>query len=178
MEDQPTKSKNRFTSILSVIGGLVGKGIVAIIVLLIITGVGKSFLGDHTTSSSVLPANYYSGDDYDDSSSESVFTESEAIESYWDDIKEYVNGTETVEACYQGNGNCYDLEADISDGTITTLYFNNGGNLDFSADIDESGEASDTDDRGNDWEFTIDMDSSLISDAVDDWASNNDYTIE
>lgn len=102
----------------------------------------------------------------------------DAIYEHWDEIKDYVNGTETIEACSFDSGNCYDLDADISDGQVEEIYFPNGGYLYFSADIDESGNASDFDQNGNSWDFTIDMDSSMIDDAIYDWASDNDYMIE
>lgn len=102
----------------------------------------------------------------------------EAIESYWDEIKDYVDGTETIDSCSSESGNCYGLDADISNGAVEQIYFNNGGYLYFSADIDESGNTSDIDQNGNSWDFTIDMDSSIIDDAVSDWASDNSYIIE
>lgn len=102
----------------------------------------------------------------------------EAIESYWDEIRDYVDGTETINACSSSSGNCYDLDADISSGQIEQIYFPNGGYLYFSAEIDESGNASDFDQSGNGWDFTIDMDSSIIDDAIYNWVSDNGYTIE
>lgn len=102
----------------------------------------------------------------------------EAIENHWDEIKDYVDNTETIDACSSESGNCYSLDADISNGAVEQIYFSNGGYLYFSADIDEGGIASDIDQNGNGWDFTIDMDSSIIDGAVSDWASDNDYTIE
>lgn len=54
-----------------------------------------------------------------------------------------ISGTYTVEACSQNSGNCYDLEADISSGTVETIYFPNGGHIDLSAELDENGEGED-----------------------------------
>ncbi len=102
----------------------------------------------------------------------------EAIDSYWDEISDYVDGTETIEACSDESGNCYDLDADISSGHLETLYFNNGGYLNFYTDFDSDGDAYDSDDEGRGWSFRLDMDSSMIDDAVSDWASDNGYTIE
>lgn len=107
-----------------------------------------------------------------------ILSRDEAISEHWDEVKEYVDGTETVEACSSSSGSCYDLDADISGGAIEQIYFPNGGYLYFSADIDESGSASDSDQNGDSWDFTVDMSSSIIDDAVDNWASSNDYTIE
>jgi len=110
--------------------------------------------------------------------SEKTLSRDEAIESYWDEIKDYVDGTETIDACSSDSGNCYDLDADISNGQVEEIYFPSGGYLYFSADIDESGNASDFDQNGNGWDFAIDMDSSIIDDAISDWASDNGYIIE
>lgn len=110
--------------------------------------------------------------------SEKTLSRDEAIEGYWDEIKDYIDGTETIDACSSDSGNCYDLDADISNGQVEEIYFPNGGYLYFSADIDESGNASDFDQNGNGWDFAVDMDSSIIDDAVSDWASDNGYTLE
>lgn len=109
---------------------------------------------------------------------EKTLSRDEAIESYWDEIKDYVDGTETINACSSDSGNCYDLDADISNGQVEEIYFPNGGYLYFSANIDEGGNASDYDQNGNGWDFSIDMNSSMIDDAVSDWASDNGYTLE
>jgi len=102
----------------------------------------------------------------------------DAIYEYWDEIKVYVSGTETIDACSYESSNCYSLDAEISNGQVEMIYFPSGGYLYFSADIDESGNASDFDQNGNSWDFTIDMDSSMVENAVYDWASDNGYTIE
>lgn len=120
----------------------------------------------------------YSGFSLQEDSEQRVLTRDEAIENYWDEIKNYVDGTKTIDACSLESGNCYSLDADISDGVIETIYFSNGGYLYFSADIDESGNASDIDQNGNSWDFTIDMDSPIIDDAINEWASDNGYIIE
>ena len=109
---------------------------------------------------------------------EKTLSRDEAIESYWDEIKDYVDGTETIDACSYESGNCYSLDAEISSGQVEMIYFPNGGYLYFSVDIDEGGNASDFDQNGDSWDFTIDMDSSVIDDAIYDWASDNEYTIE
>lgn len=152
------------------------------IVVLLIIGIIGYFLffnsSSSKTSTVTVPSRInYTYNDYGEDEERTIYRD-DAISDYWDDIKEYVDGTETIEACYDGNGNCYDLEADISDGMITTIYFDNGGNLDFYADLDENGYASDSDKEGNGWEFTFDMDSSIVDTAVEDWASDNDYILE
>jgi hypothetical protein len=99
----------------------------------------------------------------------------EAIKNYWDDIKGYINGYTTIEAC--SDSGCYDLEAHISNGKIDEIYFPNGGYLYFDADINSYGQASDMDQNGNWWDFSIGMYSSIINDAVSDWASDNGFEI-
>lgn len=125
---------------------------------------------------------YNAGDSYrfptNDYRESRVIDRDDAVYEYWDEIKDYVNGTEVIDACSYESGNCYSLDADISDGQIELIYFPNGGYLYFSADIDEDGNASDIDQNGNGWDFTLDMDLPLIDDAVYDWASDNGYAIE
>ncbi len=103
-------------------------------------------------------------------------TQEDAISENWDSIKEYLNGTEIIEACCEGG--CYSLDADISNGEVSEIYFPNEGYLYFSADIDEKGNASDTDNEGRNWDFTLDMNSSIVEDAVQEWANNNDYELD
>lgn len=95
---------------------------------------------------------------------------------YWDDIKYYLDGTYTIEACSSNSGNCYDLDADISSGEIETIYFSNGGYLDiYGADVDSDGSASgDSDDDY--WDFTVD--DSDINDAVTDWADDEGVELD
>lgn len=102
----------------------------------------------------------------------------DAIDEYWDEIKDYLSGTEELEACSSDSGNCYYLDSEISQGRVEQVYFSNGGYLYFSADIDERGDASDSDQDGNYWDFELDMDSSMVDDAVEEWADDNGYTIE
>jgi hypothetical protein len=113
-----------------------------------------------------------------DPESKSEISRDDAISDHWGEIRPHLNGSETVEACSSESGNCYDLEADISDGAIDTIHFQNGGYLSFSAEIDSDGSASDSDKDGNDWDFTLDMNSSIVDEAISQWASENDYTIQ
>src|SRR5688500_15130407 len=62
----------------------------------------------------------------------------EAISDHWDDICEHLDGSETLEACDQSSGNCYDLEAEISSCNIDTVRFPNGGFLSPGEPIDNS----------------------------------------
>jgi len=117
----------------------------------------------------------YSENSFSNKTENKTISYDEAIENYWDDIKEYVNGYETIEAC--SDSGCYDLEAYISNGKIEEIDFPNGGYLYFDADINSYGEASDMDQDLNWWDFSIDMDSSIIQDAVSDWASDNGFEV-
>ncbi|MGC9000777.1 MAG: hypothetical protein ACP5H3_02060 [Candidatus Aenigmatarchaeota archaeon] len=120
----------------------------------------------------------WNNDENEDYNEQKVLTYDEAISEFWDEIKDYIDGIETIEACFWKSGNCYSVDADISGGKIETIYFNNGKYLNFSADIDEQGSAWDFDENGNIWDFTIDMHSPIIEDAVYEWAEDNGYTIE
>lgn len=115
---------------------------------------------------------------YNEDNEQKVITYDEAISEHWDEIKDYIDGTETIEACSEESGNCYYVDADISNGIIERIYFSNGGYLDFFAEIDEDGSAWDFDKNGNSWDFTIDINSSIIEDAVHKWAEDNGYEIE
>lgn len=120
--------------------------------------------------------NYYSGQEYLNEEEEKSIDRDTAISDHWDEISDYVNGPETIEAC-SGSG-CYDLDADISSGDIDTVNFPNGGYLSPEESIDDSGSASFYDNQGNNWDFQVDMDSSVVDDAVQEWAADNGYEIE
>lgn len=111
---------------------------------------------------------YYEGDSLKSISSDDAKSE------HWDEIKDYLQ-SDTIEACRNG-GNCYDLDAEISGGSIQRLDFNNGGYLNFDEDVDEDGNASGDDYHGDSWEFNID--DSTIDDAVEEWADDNGYELE
>lgn len=152
----------------------------ALVWILIIGAVAAFFIFRNNDSGS-SPANTFPDSrSYRNSgtSENTTLSRDEAISEHWDEIKEYVDGSDTVEACSSSSGNCYDLDADISNGQIEQIYFPSGGYLYFSADIDESGSASDSDQNGDSWDFTLDMSSSIVDDAVDNWASSNGYTID
>ena len=156
------------------------KGGNALVWILIIGAIAAFFIFRNNDSSNSSTNTFPANSSYRNSgtSEHTTLSRDDAISEHWDEIKEYVDGTETVEACSSSSGNCYDLDADISNGEIEQIYFPNGGYLYFSADINESGSASDSDQNGDSWDFTLDMSSSIVDDAVDNWASSNGYTIE
>jgi hypothetical protein len=119
-----------------------------------------------------------SGDSQSSASAGESISRNEAISDHWDDIRQYLNGSENIQACSSESGSCYDLDADIDNGEVSTIHFANGGHLNFSAEIGENGDASDADENGNSWDFTIDMNSSIVDNAVDEWAKANGYDIQ
>ena len=117
--------------------------------------------------------------DYSDNtyySDERVIDKYDARSDYWDEIKEYINGMYTAEACSGNTGNCYDLDIDVNGGYTDTINFPNGGYVYITAEIDSDGRASDFDDDGDYWEITFT--DSDIEEAVEDWANANDYILE
>ena len=64
-------------------------------------------------------------------------------------------GTETVEACNQSSGNCYDLDVEIYGDEIERIYFPKGGWVDmYDSEWDEDyGEGWGEDENGTEWEF-------------------------
>lgn len=131
-----------------------------------------------SNSSSAADSGPSSGGSQDDTNAGQTISRDDAISDHWDDIKEYVTGSETVDACSSESGSCYTLDADIDKGEITEIHFNNGGHLSFSAEINDSGSASDSDENGNSWDFTLDMNSSIVDNAIDDWAKAKEYDVQ
>lgn len=81
------------------------------------------------------------------------YFETDFEDEYYEEEKERPDGTYTVEACSQNSGNCYDLDADISDGNVDTIYFPNGGYLDVDAELDEDGYGEGSSYNGDNWEI-------------------------
>jgi hypothetical protein len=98
----------------------------------------------------------------------------QALDEYWDDIKEYINGTETIEVYSHESGNYYDLDADISNGEVEVIHFEHGGYIYINAELNSDGSGEG---YGSDSYWDVQIDSSLIDDAVDEWASDNGYTL-
>ncbi len=114
---------------------------------------------------------------YSTGSASAPLSRDDALSEHWDEIRGYLNGTQSVEACSE-SGSCYSLDADLSNGSIDTLHFNNGGWLSLDADIDSDGSASGIDQRGRSWTFDIDMNSADVDDAVREWAEDNGVELE
>jgi hypothetical protein len=109
---------------------------------------------------------------------EATLDRGKAIASYWEDIKTYLEGVNTIEACLSDTGKCYDLDAEIADGSIESIELPDRGTLYFSADIDADGSASDVDRNGRAWNFTLDMSSSMVDDAIAAWARESGQRVE
>ena len=144
-----------------------GHGWLLLIIALILYGV---FSRESSQDSAIAPSSRQA--QHSRARDAESLSRDEAIESHWDEICEHLQGSEAVEACDMGSGNCYELDADISSCAIETVHFPNGGFLSVFATIDDSGSASDFDSRGRMWDFTLDMNSSLIDQAIDDWAAS------
>lgn len=148
---------------------------VAVLVIGGITAFALLGSGDSGTQGRYDDSRYYGSSEY---SEDLTIDRYDAIDAHWDEIRDYLNGTETIDACSSQSGNCYSLDADITSGQVDIVYFENGGYLYFGAYIDENGYASEYDQDGDEWNFSLDMDSSIVDDAVYDWASDNGYEIE
>jgi len=137
-----------------IIGGLVIVGLI-----------GFAIFGHDSSSPSSSYGRY---EDYDDSSyvdnSEDMY---DTAYDHWDEVREYISGTETIDAC--SDSGCYSLDADIYNGVIDTVYFSNGGYISPDAYIESDGSASGYDSDGRDWTFEVDTGSSLVEDAIQEW---------
>lgn len=109
-----------------------------------------------------------------------IISRQDAISEHWDDIRQFMDGTETVQARSVESGSTYTLNADISGGELETLHFSEGGLIHFrvTQDFDDGGSASGPDEDGYYWFVDIDMDSRIVDDAIKEWADNNNYIVE
>lgn len=144
-----------------------------LVVLVIVILVGYAIV--HRDGSSSSSGSSTASDDNRDDDDETI-TRQEAIDNHWDEIRDYLDGSASLTACGP-NGSCYEVESDISSGTIDTITFSSGHALNFSADIEDDGSASDTDLDGDPWTFDFDMSSSLVDDAIAEWANATDHTV-
>src|SRR5579871_2075210 len=142
-----------------------------VFVILMLIVIGYLVLHNNESTSSTFLSTATTGDTDDD---QETLTRREAIDQYWDDIRDYMDGSESISAC-SPTGTCYDAEADISNGTVDRIVFPTGHSLMFSADIEGDGSASDSDSDGNPWSFDFDMNSSLVDDAIAPWADATDH---
>ncbi len=62
-------------------------------------------------------------------------------------------GTETMEACNQSSGNCYDLDVDSDGENIERIYFPKGGWVDVDSSECDDGYCYVEDENGTEWEL-------------------------
>ncbi len=62
-------------------------------------------------------------------------------------------GTETMTACNQSSGNCYDLDVDSDGENIERIYFPKGGWVDVDYSDCEDGSCYVEDENGTEWEL-------------------------
>lgn len=135
-----------------------------IVGLIIFVLIGNSLFANGGSS-----ANRFVDDSYEEEIESQESLRELAYEN-WDEVMDYMSGTETIESC--SDSGCYDLDADISNGYIETVYFPNGGYISPDAAIDENGSAEGYDGDDQYWEFYVDIDSSVVQDAIDEWVSD------
>lgn len=99
----------------------------------------------------------------------------EALDDHWDEIKEYINGTETIEVHSQESGNYYTLDAEISNGEVESISFPNGGWIYINAELNSDGTGEG---YGSDSYWDVEVDSGIIEDAVQEWADDNGYSLD
>ncbi|MDP3725676.1 MAG: hypothetical protein Q8R36_00585 [bacterium] len=127
-----------------------GNGVVGFIILIAIIWGVYSLFADKPSNYNYEEPNYsnstgiFYGNRYNED-----YGQYENEEDYYENNRP--DGTYTVEAC--SSSGCYDLDADISDGTVETLYFPNGGYIYPDAELDEDGSGSGYDNNGEEWEI-------------------------
>jgi hypothetical protein len=62
-------------------------------------------------------------------------------------------GTDTMNACNQNSGNCYDLDVDSDGENIERIYFPNGGWVDVDSSDCDDGYCYVEDENGTEWEL-------------------------
>lgn len=98
----------------------------------------------------------------------------EALDDHWDEIKEYINGTEAIEVYSHESGNYYTLDADISSGEVESIHFPSGGWIYINAELNSDGTGEG---YGSDSYWDVEVDSYLIENAAEEWASDNGFSL-
>ncbi|TSC79799.1 MAG: hypothetical protein G01um101429_326 [Parcubacteria group bacterium Gr01-1014_29] len=62
-------------------------------------------------------------------------------------------GTDTMNACNQSSGNCYDLDVDSDGENVERIYFPKGGWVDVNSSACEDGYCNVEDENGTEWEL-------------------------
>jgi hypothetical protein len=142
-----------------------------VIVILLIIG---SSIFHHSNKEENQSYPSYKSEYRSKSSRHRTISSEDALDQYWDEIKEHINGTETIDAYSQKSGGNYTLDADISNGEVEAIHFPNGGYIYINADLDSDGTGEG---YGSDGYWEVEIDSSLIEEATEEWASENGYTL-
>lgn len=99
------------------------------------------------------PTYRYDNEDADSSSSYELEDDPDTTNDESNDQPVGFYGTDTMNACNQSSGNCYDLDVD-SDGTnVERLYFPKGGWVDIDDSDCDGGTCTATDENGTEWEL-------------------------
>lgn len=98
----------------------------------------------------------------------------EALDDHWDEIKEYINGTESIDVYSHKSGGNYTLDADISNGEVEIIHFENGGYIYINADLNSDGTGEGYG-AGDYWD--VEVDPSIIENGAEEWASDNGLTL-
>lgn len=64
-------------------------------------------------------------------------------------------GTQTIYACNQSSGNCYDLDADVNGDEVERLYFQKGGWVDIDYSDCDGADCYLEDENGTEWEIEL-----------------------
>ena len=122
-----------------------GNGIVGLIIIIAIIWFVSSLFSSDNSSNSYNSS--YSG--YSDSSSYDDSYNYDSEENYHAGF----SGTETMEACNNDTGNCYDLDIDSDGENIERINFPNGGWRDVDYSDCDSGYCTVEDEDGTEWEL-------------------------
>lgn len=98
----------------------------------------------------------------------------EALDDHWDEIKEYINGTESIDVYSHKSGGTYTLDADISNGEVEIIHFENGGYIYINADLNSDGTGEGYG-AGDYWD--VEVDPSIIEMGAEEWADDNGLTL-
>lgn len=140
-------------------------GVIALIGLLVVGSVLTSnneeydtgeVLSDSTYSGYEPETTYFDeyGYDYNDRSDPPTFEDDPyTTNDETNDQPTGYYGTETVEACNDDTGECYELDADFSGDDIETVYFPKGGHLDFDSEGCDGSTCYGTSEEGEEWYF-------------------------
>lgn len=125
-----------------------GNTLVGLLIIIgIIWGISTLFAEDNSYDYDNSSSNYNSS--YSGSTYNGYYDEDE----YYDNYPVGFEGTETMEACNNDTGNCYDLDIDSDGENIERINFPNGGWRDVYSSDCEEGYCVVEDEDGTEWEL-------------------------